>query len=57
MSERSTTRLIVPLTSPNIEAMLADLTTAALAGADTVELRLDYLQTPPTADGLRRLIA
>ena len=37
--------------------MLADLTTAALAGADTVELRLDYLQTPPTADGLRRLIA
>ncbi len=37
--------------------MLADLATAAQAGADTVELRLDYLQTPPTADELRRLVA
>ncbi len=57
MSERSTTRLIVPLTSPNIDAMLASQASAAQAGADTVELRLDYLQVPPTADELRPLIA
>ena len=37
-------RLCVPLTGSTCEQMQADLATAAAAGADVVELRLDYLQ-------------
>jgi len=38
------TRLCVPLTGSTCEQMAAGLTAAAAGGADTVELRLDFLQ-------------
>ncbi|MHC4295635.1 MAG: type I 3-dehydroquinate dehydratase, partial [Planctomycetota bacterium] len=55
--EKPTTRLICPLTSPTVEVMRADMESAASLGADTVELRLDFLHHAPTTDELRSLLA
>ncbi|MCD4824739.1 MAG: shikimate dehydrogenase [Phycisphaerae bacterium] len=52
-----TTRLICPLTATTIEAMRAEMTAAAAAGADTVECRLDYLTLLPNIDWLDQLFA
>lgn len=49
------TRLICPLTTPDRDSLLADIQSALLAGADTIELRLDFMDLP--ADQLRELVA
>lgn len=51
------TRLIVPLTCPTIDEMAAGILAAASAGADLIECRLDYLETPPTPAELDKLLA
>ncbi len=51
------TRLIVPLTSPTIAQMAEDIHRATQAGADLIECRLDYLDTPPTQADLEKLLA
>ncbi len=43
----SPTRLICPITAPTPEGMRSAMAAAAAQGADAVELRLDYLQSPP----------
>jgi 3-dehydroquinate dehydratase / shikimate dehydrogenase len=50
------TRLICPLTAAGVLQMRRDAFEAARAGADAVELRLDYLRTPPDEEHLRALI-
>lgn len=50
------TLLIVPLTQPNPAAMREAVGQAVRAGADAVELRLDYL-SQPTEEDLRGLLA
>ena len=45
------TRLCVPITATHDEGVLRDARAAASAGADTLELRLDYL---PGIDGQAR---
>ncbi len=46
MTDRtSSAALIAPLTAPTVDAMRADMAAASQAGADMVELRLDYLAT------------
>jgi len=52
----STTRLICSLTSPNVEAMRADMRAAADRGAEAVECRLDMLNKAPSDQDLRRLL-
>ena len=54
--ETPATRLICPLTSPDVETMRADMETARSLGADTVELRLDFLHRTPDAKDLERLL-
>jgi 3-dehydroquinate dehydratase/shikimate dehydrogenase len=51
------TRLICPLTSPDVASMRADMFAAAAAGADTVECRLDYLRPFPDEQALRSLLS
>ncbi len=51
------TRLICPLTASTVEAMLAERADALAAGADTIEIRLDFLRTPPSNNDLQRLLA
>ncbi len=54
------TRLCVPITAPSVEAMLRDAQTAVRAGADMVELRLDYLgadQVSQTGYLVEKLVA
>ena len=50
------TMLCVPLTGSTCEQMLRDLQAAAAAGADMVELRLDYLQDH-SEPAIRKLMA
>ena len=57
MATGATTRLICPLTAGTVEQMRRDMLDAGAAGADCVELRLDYLMTPPTARQLQELLA
>jgi 3-dehydroquinate dehydratase type I len=52
-----TTRLIVALTGRTPQAMRRQMRRAADLGGDTVELRLDLLASPPTADEVRALLA
>ena len=56
-SESPPTRLICPLTGSSAESMRRDMLAAAKAGADTVELRLDFLQTPPSPEQLEQLLS
>jgi 3-dehydroquinate dehydratase/shikimate dehydrogenase len=49
--------LICPLTAGSVEAMRADMDSAANLGADAVECRLDYLEHPPGRGDLERLLA
>jgi len=51
------TRLICPLTATNVAAMRRDMFAAAEAGADTVELRLDYLNPQPGKQDIADLLA
>jgi len=50
------TRLICPLTGSTVEAMRTDMLAAAQAGADTVELRLDFLKTAPSREQMGELL-
>jgi len=56
-NQTSPTRLICSLTSPDAEAMRADMRAAADLGADAVECRLDMLAEPPSPRELRRLLS
>ncbi len=51
------TRLICPLTSPDIHKMRTDMQQAADMGADTIELRIDLLSPMPSEDDVRWLVA
>jgi len=51
------TRLICPLTAPDVQTMRLEMSQAAKAGADTVECRLDFLRKPPTRRELQELLA
>ncbi len=57
MTDASTTRRICPLVSATVEEMLAEISAAALAGAEMVELRLDCLADTPTETVVAQLIA
>ncbi len=52
----ATTRLICPLTATNANAMRRDMFAAATAGANAVELRLDYLTPHPTKQDIAELL-
>jgi len=51
------TRLICALTSSDVESMRLDMASAAAAGADAVECRLDFLEQAPSARQLRALLS
>ena len=51
-----TTRLICSLTAPTAAAMHKQLHTAVAAGADTIEIRLDFLDDAPTDAVLNDLL-
>ncbi len=51
------TRLICPLTATNAATMRRDMFAAATAGADAVELRLDYLNPRPSKQDIADLLA
>ncbi|HOF18138.1 MAG TPA: shikimate dehydrogenase [Phycisphaerae bacterium] len=51
------TRLIVPLIGPTVAAMRGQMAAATAAGADTVECRLDYLESPPAEADLEALLS
>jgi len=51
------TRLICPLTATDPATMRRDMLAAANAGADAVELRLDYLNPSPTKQDIAALLA
>ena len=51
------TMLICPLTASSVEGMIAMRAQALARGADAVEFRLDYLDTPPSAQDLAALLA
>ena len=55
--QRHATRLICSLTAQNIDGMRAQLTTAVDAGADVVEVRVDFLSDEPADERLAGLIA
>ena len=55
-TDRTKTRLICTLTASDAAAMRADMEAAAVAGADTVECRLDYLRPIPGAGVLKALL-
>jgi len=57
MTDAGKTLLICPLTATTPEAMLSEASEAAREGADTVELRLDFLSPPPTRGQLAALLA
>ncbi len=45
MDTTAETKLCVPLTAPTVREMIREIKSAGQAGADMVELRLDYLKT------------
>ncbi|MCK5113234.1 MAG: shikimate dehydrogenase [Phycisphaerae bacterium] len=47
MTDPAATRLICPLTAPTVEQMRSDMLCAAESGADTIEVRLDLLDSIP----------
>jgi len=51
------TRIICSLTATSATEMRRDMFAAAAAGADAVELRLDYLQIPPARQEIADLLA
>ena len=51
------TRLICPLTAATLEGMRSAMAQAAANGADMVEIRLDFLDPPPTAPQTADLVA
>jgi len=51
------TRIICSLTATSATEMRRDMFDAAAAGADAVELRLDYLQIPPGSQEIADLLA
>lgn len=51
------TRLICPLTATSAATMRRDMFAAATAGADAVELRLDYLSPQPAKQDIAALLA
>jgi len=53
---RPETRLICPLTAPDVASMRRAMDEAAALGADAVELRLDYLRQPPDEGQLKSLL-
>lgn len=53
---RPATRLCTSLTAPTVEGMLAEAAEAVAAGADTVELRLDFLRDFDPQRDLPRLL-
>lgn len=55
--QKHTTRLICPITCPDVASMREAMAAAASLGADAVELRLDYLDTPPSQEELASLLA
>ena len=55
--DRKATRLICTLTAGDATSMHADLVTAASAGADAVECRLDYLRPIPDAAAMKALLS
>ena len=57
MPPRPQTKLICPLVCSDPAGMKAAMADAKALGADAVELRLDYLAQPPTAEDLRALLA
>ena len=56
MTAPTETKLICPLTCADVAAMRAAAERAHALGADTVEFRLDYLDTPPDHQAIRRLL-
>jgi len=56
-TEGPKTKLICPLTCPDVPSMRRAMDRAAAAGADAVELRLDYLAEPPDPEQLERLLS
>ena len=56
MPEAKRTRIICPLTARTVAEMRAELAAAVKAGADAVELRLDYLDITPTAEDIASLL-
>jgi len=56
MADTHITRLICSLTANTAAGMHKQLHTAAAAGADAIELRLDFLNAPPTDDELTDLL-
>jgi len=50
------TRLICPLTARDLAGMRSELDAALAGGADMIEVRLDGLDTPPTAAQLAELL-
>ena len=55
-AQRPATRLCTSLTAPTVEGMLAEAAEAVASGADTVELRLDFLQDFDPQQDLPRLL-
>ena len=56
MTDSADTRLICPLTASNVQLMRADMLLAADAGADTIEVRLDMLDSIPDDAQLHTLL-
>lgn len=56
MTDSVSTRLICPLTGSTVEVMRADMLLAAESGADTIEVRLDLLDSIPDDAQLRMLL-
>ncbi len=57
IGESASTRLICPLTAGNTTAMRAEMEAAAALGADAVECRLDFLDSPPSRQDLEDLLS
>ena len=56
-TQRPPTKLVCPLTCRDVPSLRRAMHHAAGAGADAVELRLDFLDTPPTDEDLAALLA
>ena len=53
---QNNTRLICPLTAHSLSGIRAELHDALALGAEIIEVRLDYLDTPPSAAQLAELL-